>query len=285
MRSSNVLWPACPALVSALWLCACVRPPAHQSEIAEQVAERLCSTQNDCGCDPEVIIPSCAHEVEGEITRNERRALEAGLILDELCLETYLANLETLDTCEATLSWSVDDCSVYYGTAGVGDSCLFYELFPPMTNCRQGLECRLGECRDLDNLPILQEGEICSDDQGNVPSGFLGECAAGLVCDSRDTRTCIPAAPTQPIPLGGECPAFTDCELGTYCRPPEGADDVSEENPGICTSPTPVGQPCTLVYECERFCEEGICQAPPPALCELLDDWAGSRELIEHSGG
>lgn len=273
--------PARPWLVSLACLGACTRTPPKHSEVAEQVTEHLCSIQEDCGCDPQLLIPSCERELTREITHNEQRALDAGLTLDEACLRTFLANIDALSTCEPTPSGSTTECSVYYGTAQVGEPCVFYELLPPMTDCQQGLECRVGACRDLDDLPTLQEGEICSDSQSGVPTGFLGECAAGLVCDSRDTRTCVPADPPMPVPLGGECPTLTACEPSTYCRPPEGSTDVSEQAPGVCTSPTPAGEPCTLLYECERICEDGICQSPPPLLCEVLDDWARARELIE----
>ena len=148
-----------------------------------------------------------------------------------------------------------------------------------MTNCRQGLECLSGACRDIDNLPTLQEGELCSDSQGNVPTGFLGTCNVGLVCDSNDTQTCIEAEPITLVPVGGECTAFGTCEMGSYCRPIDGVE-ASETSPGVCTSPTPAGQACSLAYECERICVDGFCEAPPPLLCEVLGGWTGSRDVI-----
>ncbi|MCA9650632.1 MAG: hypothetical protein KC501_12025, partial [Myxococcales bacterium] len=108
---------------------------------------------------------------------------------------------------------------------------------------------------ELDPI-ILQEGEACSDTQGVVPTGCLGECAEGLTCDSRQTQTCIPYEPPPLVPLGGACTKPYECEQG-YCRPPEGMTDVSEESPGLCTLPTPAGDPCSLPYECERYCTDG----------------------------
>jgi len=109
----------------------------------------------------------------------------------------------------------------------------------------------------------------------------LGRCAQGFACDTHDTETCVPSGPPVPVSLGGECPEFGYCEQGTYCRPQEGHEEATEESPGICTAPTPPEEPCTLPYECERFCIDGFCEVPPPSLCKVIDDWTSARTIIE----
>ncbi|MEX1366491.1 MAG: hypothetical protein AB1Z98_25430 [Nannocystaceae bacterium] len=271
--------------VVAVGLGACHERPSLHSEVGERVAEALCTIQDTCGCETERLIPSCEREVEREIGRNERRAIDAGLVLDEHCLELFMENIAALGSCAPTIEWSSAQCSVYHGDERAGESCTYYELYPLMTNCRQGLACRDGVCRDLGAPATLQEGEVCSETPGGVPSGLLGECAEGLVCDSQDTRTCVPQQVVPQVTEGDECSASYVCEPGTYCRPTNGATEVSEQSPGICTRRTEPGQPCTLPYECERFCEQGRCQVPPPVLCEVLSGWAAAREIIDQGGG
>jgi len=178
------------------------------------------------------------------------------------------------------IAWASSSCSVYAGSAEVDEPCTYYELYPPMTDCRPGLTCREGACRDLVDPRPLHQGEICSETQSVVPTGFLGQCTSGLRCDSSDTRACVPDASVPPVPPGGACSSFSGCESGSYCRPPEGNDHVSEQAPGRCTGFTPADQPCSLPYECERACEHGTCQPAPPQLCEILDDWTAARELL-----
>jgi len=266
-------------LLSSFTILACTRAPTTHSELARQFAERLCPVQDSCDCDPAVLIPDCEQEVIGELTTNERRALDAGLMLDEACLEAFLFDLETLDSCEPNKLWSSADCSVYYGTAEIGDPCRFYEFYPSMNDCRQGLVCRLGACRDLENPLPLELGELCSASQSVVPTGFLGECISGLRCDSYGTQTCVVDDP-PPVSLGGECTFTRPCELGLLCRPPDGAMSVSEDAPGTCTDFGSAGDPCTLVHECDWICKDGRCQPRPPALCGILEGWVSAREII-----
>jgi len=267
-------------LLSSFTILACTRAPTTHSELAQQFAERLCPIQDSCDCDPAVLIPSCEQEVIGELTTNERRALDAGLMLDEACLEAFLSGFESLDSCEPNRQRSTADCPVYYGTADVGDPCIVYEVYPWMTDCRQGLECRLGACRDLVNPLPLELGDLCSASQSVVSTGFLGECISGLRCDSYGTQTCVVDDLPPPVSLGGECTFTRPCEQGLLCRPPEGAMDVSEDAPGTCTAFGSAGDPCTLVYECDWICEDGRCQPVPPALCGILEDWVSAREFI-----
>jgi len=271
------------ALIAIACLNACSDRERFESELGRKVAEHLCSIQADCDCDADRLIADCEAEVEREVGLNEREAISRGLVFDPDCLQLFLESIDELSSCGTSLEGDATNCFVYFGSADVGDSCQIYELYPMMTDCRPGLDCRLGACRDLENPTILGVGEICSDTKGIVPSGFLGECAEGLACDSLDTLRCISYTPIPKIEMGGECVESFSCEDGSYCRPPEGADDVDEESPGICTAPTPAGEPCSLRYECDRFCEDGFCQVPPPLLCEVLQDWQTSRELLDDS--
>jgi len=271
------------ALIAIACLNACSDRERFESELGREVAEHLCSIQADCDCDADRLIPECDAEVEREVGRNESEAIRRGLVFDPECLEAFLENIDALGSCERVTEWQSESCAVYHGAADVGDPCSYYEFYPPMTDCRPGLYCREGVCLNLQNPTALEKGDICYDPQGITPSGYLGQCIDGLACDSRDTRTCIPYSPPSTVTVGGECAEFYLCERGTYCRPPEGADDVSEEAPGICTVPTLAGQPCSLIYECDWLCEAGICQPPPVALCGVLDGWQTSRELLNDS--
>jgi len=263
-----------PALITlAVSLPACTERPTLDSDVGRQIADHLCPIQDGCDCDPDHLIPSCDTEVEREFARRERVALEHGLELDPTCLASFLDGIDSIAACER-LNGALPDCAVYVGDADVGDACTYYGFLPMMTDCRAGLDCNQGLCRDLVNPTILHEGERCAESLDDPPSGALGKCAEGLQCDFRDTLTCVPRAPIPIIPEGGTCDDSNVCTLGTYCRPPEGIDYASDEHPGTCSAPTPTGQPCSLEYECdEYYCEAGTCQPPPISLCRLLPAW------------
>jgi len=200
MIDGSSLRPTLGALALVACLSACTDRERFESELGQKVAEHLCSIQADCNCDADRLIANCEAEVEQEVGLNEREAIGRGLVFDPECLEVFLANIDALGSCARITEWRSELCAVYYGVADVGDPCGYYEFYPPMTDCRPGLDCRQGACRNLENPTILEIGEICSDTKGGVPSGFLGECAEGLACDSRDTRTCIPYSPTPLLP-------------------------------------------------------------------------------------
>lgn len=121
----------------------------------------------------------------------ERRALEAGLELDETCVVDVLADIDSFATCGRPPVGPL--CPVYTAHAEVGERCEIYDFLPWMTECRAGLRCIQGTCRDLANPHLLYEGEICSTTQADYQTGNLGECVEGLVCDSDETRTCVPS--------------------------------------------------------------------------------------------
>lgn len=112
-------------------------------------------------------------------------------------------------------------------------------------------------------------------DYGESP----GQCDEGLRCDSQDTLTCVPSPYWPKVSVGGECTHYEFCEDDSYCRPQQG-DEVSEESPGICTVRTPEGQSCELLYECTTRCLDGTCEVLPPALCDVLESWWASQELV-----
>ncbi len=262
---------------------ACTDRTGVSSEVGRQVAERLCPVQSNCSCgehfDDYQPFPRCEDELEHEIGQHEREALDHGLEFSAECLAMFLDDIDRFSACGSEIAWRPEACPVYSGAADVGEACELFEFFPVMTNCRPGLVCRQGFCHNIDSPPLLDEGEICSEMQGNVPSGFLGMCREGLFCDSRDTLRCMPYIDSPKEPLGSECAAWSVCEDGTYCRPPEDADDVSEESPGTCTAPTPTGLPCAFVHECEEWlCEEGTCTRPPSQMCLVLRRWHLTRD-------
>ncbi len=268
------------------FLAACTDRVDVSSGVGRQVAERLCPIQSNCSCDEyfddHQEISRCEAEVEQEIGQHERQALDRGLVLSSDCLAVFLDEIDGSSACGSGPPWQTESCPVYSGTAEVGEPCQIYEFFPVMTDCRPGLACREGLCRNVESPPILDEGEICSETQSILPSGFLGMCREGLICDSNDTRRCITYVEPPRIPLGEECAAFFSCEGDSYCRPQEGTSGISEEMPGICSAPTPTGQPCSFALECEEWlCEVGTCTSTPPKLCGALKYWHESRSALE----
>lgn len=249
----------------------CSARTQHYSDPAREFARRLCSIQYDCDCSENVVIPDCENRVEHEFVESERHALDAGLVYDAECMAAFLADIDELGTCGVEYP-DFDPCAVYGGDQDVGEPCEVLDTIPLMYSCRVNLACIDGVCRDLEN-PILSLGAICSTEQGDVPTGWLGRCDEGLRCDSQDTRACVPVMPESWPPLGGECTIWYGCTDDNICRPQGDDPQPSEERPGVCVEQTPSGEPCTLVYECDRICEDGICQVPPPALCDILRNW------------
>jgi hypothetical protein len=224
----------------------------------------------------DVIIPDCEDRVEREFAESERRALDAGLVHDPECMEAFLEKIDALGDC-GFHDLDYGSCAVYGGNRDVGEPCEVFDVMPRMSSCRAGLGCPDGLCRDPD-LPILPLGAVCSTEQADLPTGWLGRCDEGLYCDSQDTRTCVPST-YDPAPLGGECTLPYECLDDNICKPLGNDLQPSEERPGVCVERTPVGAPCTLVYECEWYCEAGRCQQPQPSLCYALYNWWASREL------
>lgn len=249
------------------------------SERGRRLAEHLCAVQAACDCDEELLIPDCEAQVMREFLVTERRALDAGIELDETCFEEMLDYIDGFVSCLPDSEGPGLPCRVYTGQADEGEPCQTYDYFPYMMGCRPDLHCDDGFCRGPVTPHILYEGEICSETQGLRPTGDLGECAEGLDCDITDTRTCIPSPYWPPIPTGEVCASLTPCVPESYCRTPEAEELPSEENPGICTPRTPEGQPCTHLFECTTACTDGICWTPPPRLCGTLEAWWAREHL------
>lgn len=261
-----------------LGLASCTVRIQDHSELGREFASRLCAAQSECNCAEDMLFPDCEARVERELAENERKALSAGLAYDSACMENVLERLDTLSTCETNYPPSGAPCAVYGGNNDVGEPCEFFEAFPLMYGCRWGLTCVDGACAEVP--PILPQGAICSEDQSFSPTGDLGLCEWGLRCDSLDTRTCVPIPPIPKAPLGGECTELAGCEGRNICRAQAGELQPSDERPGVCDERTPPGEPCTLVYECDRICENGYCQIAPPAACELAHQWWQEREYF-----
>jgi len=251
------------------------RPETH-SDAGREFARRLCAIQNECGCADDLIIFDCENRVEREFVTSERKALDAGFVYDAACMETFLGRIDELGACGVEYS-EHDPCAVYGGDAEVGEPCVVFDTMPLMYGCRIDLACIEGICRDLDE-PVLPLGAACSTEQGDLPTGWLGYCDEGLRCDSQDTLTCVQYTPEPLAPLGEECTIWYGCEGDNICRPQGDDPQPSEERPGVCVERTPPGEPCTLVYECDRICEAGICQDPPPVLCDVLNNWWSIHE-------
>lgn len=270
------------AATFALGLSACSVRTEHYSEAGHEFAQRLCAVQSRCNCTEDIIItedvmiPDCEKEVEREFSESERRALDAGLIFDPECMETFLEKIDALGEC-GLQDLDPGSCVVYSANGDVGDPCEIFDVLPLMSTCRAGLGCPDGLCRDPE-LPILSQGSLCSTEQADLPTGWLGQCDEGLYCDSRDSRTCLPST-YEPAPLGGECTLPYECLDYNICKPQGDELEPSEERPGVCVERTPVGEPCTLAYECEWYCESGRCKQPQPSLCYTLYNWSASREV------
>ncbi|MCX4240861.1 hypothetical protein [Paraliomyxa miuraensis] len=274
---SRVIAPSLAVLLGLVAGLSCSDRARLQSDVGRQIALHLCSIQTECGCTEEQLIPDCEAWIEREVAENERKAIAHGFELDEDCLQQLLDGIDEFATCGVPAGWGTM-CPVYGRGAVAGESCETFDYLPLMTDCLPGLRCVEGVCRDPYH-PILGAGEICSDTQSSVPTGWLGRCDEGLQCDSRNTRTCIPYMPPTPIPDGQTCTVAFECEEGSYCRPPEGEYDVSEDVPGVCAEFTPDGEPCTVLYDCRGRCIDGYCEIVPPFLCSVLEDWVFGREL------
>jgi len=251
---------------------ACTDRTRPHDDHGRRLAQHLCPIQATCDCGEELLIPGCEARVEREYAASERTAIEAGLELDEACFEQALEDLDRLAACDRP-SNSGTLCPVYTAHAEVGEACENHDFVPWMTECRAGLSCLQGTCRDLENPQLLYEGEVCSAD--------LGVCAEGLICDSDDTRTCIPSPYWPPVPTGGQCTTPISCVDESYCQPQDPPQDPSEESPGTCTERTPEGQACALPYECTTRCTNGICETLPPKICETLEAWWAREQLLD----
>lgn len=272
------MWRISAHFTLILGIASCTARTQSLSEAGQELAVRLCAIQDQCGCSSNVLIPDCEESVEREFEENEREALSAGLVYDESCMEDFLERVDALGSCGTTFGAPARECFVYGADAEVGEPCGIFDGFPLMSSCRLGLSCIDGACMDFLNRPRLPEGAICSEDQSLRPTGDLGDCDEGLQCDSIETRTCIPVPVIPRAPLGEACTIWFGCVDDNICRPQGNDSQPSEERPGVCVERTPPGEPCTLVYECDRICEDGVCQVTPPALCETLSHWWDLRE-------
>jgi hypothetical protein len=261
-----------PLVLFAILAPACTDRTEPHSDLGRQLALHLCQIQATCGCDEELLIPDCEARVEREFIATERKAIAAGLELDQACIPHAFEVIDDLAACDRLPDVPGSSCPVYTAHAEVGEACEIYDLLPWVTHCRAGLQCIQGICRDLANPHWLYEGEICSDTQADHATGWLGKCVEGLVCDSNETRTCIPSPYWPPVPTGGECTTL-HCVDESYCRSQDPEEDPSEEFPGICTLRTPEGQPCIWLLECTTLCTDGVCETFPPSMCEALEMW------------
>jgi len=269
--------------LAAIASSACVEREQLGSELGRQFALRLCPAQADCGCEEDLLIPDCERQVERELAQTEQAALDRGFVPDHECMDTFLAEIERSATCERLQFELEPSCPVYTRNAEVGEPCEHIGLLPLMMDCAAGLSCIDGICRDVVDPPVLSEGETCSDTTGFTPTGYLGRCDEHLVCDSQDTRTCIPSPYWPELPLGGECSATAYCEHGSYCRPQGSAVDTSEDMPGRCTEPTAPGEPCRFVNECTTHCDEAsaTCALHPVAVCGVLHGWWDAQQWLQ----
>jgi hypothetical protein len=257
---------------------ACTDRTHPHSELGHQLALHLCPVHDQCGCEEELLIPNCEVRVEQEFLATERRALDAGLELDSACFADVLDDVGRLEACDRTFLGPL--CPVYTAHADEGEPCEIYDAFPWMSECRANLSCIRGFCRNLYDPTILDEGDICSDTQSDRATGYLGECADGFLCDSEDTRSCVPDPHWPLVPTGGVCTSPIACVDESYCHTddPEGP---TEESPGTCKLRTPEGLPCDNLLECTTMCTDGICETQPPRMCEALEAWWFREQLAD----
>lgn len=268
----------CSHAALLLGIASCSDRTRTNIEAGREFALRLCAAQNECNCAEDLLIPNCEDRVEREFTENAHKALSAGLVYNSACMEDLLERIDMFATCETDYPHFGPLCPVYGADDDVGEPCQIFDVFPAMYNCRFGLSCVDGLCAEPDDQPKLPQGAICSEDQSISPTGNLGECDEGLRCDSVDTRTCVPITLIPQAPLGGECTEYSRCVDDNICRPQGDDLEPSEERPGTCVERTPPGEPCSLVYECDRICENGFCQVPPPGVCDIVRQWSELHE-------
>ncbi len=219
-----------PFLLAGVLLasCGCAVRDLPDLVVAPQVAEQICAVQSMCDCDQELLIPDCESTVEDDIGRREAQAIEAGFEFHQDCLDKILAQLPQLAECGSVGGGvpPAEFCPAYSGTAEVGAACFFYEFFPPMTNCRRGLECDSGICREpsayVPKEPIAI-GETCQDD---IPCEFGSHCRLDEN-DSDESGVC-----TENTPAGARCELVQECDYicedGTCVPLPTGLCDFLE---------------------------------------------------------
>jgi hypothetical protein len=272
--------PSLRTVLVLLFLATACSDRVHpHSDLGHELALRLCPHQAACGCEEERLIPECEVRVEREFLATEREAIDAGLELDQACVEQTLDLIDRLPACDRVVSRPGPLCPVYGAQAEVGEACEIYDYLPWVTHCRPGLSCIQGVCRDRANPTPLYEGDICSDTKADHATGWLGECVEGLVCDSDDTQMCIPSPYWPLVPLGGECTTPVSCVDGAYCRSQTVEEDPSEELPGTCAVRTPEGEACVRLLECTTRCIDGVCETLRPYMCEALEAWWARERL------
>lgn len=115
-------------------------------------------------------------------------------------------------------------------------------------DCRQGMECRVGDLGDRFCWRPRQVGESCA----------VGDCAQGLTCDPQDHRCSANfCSPSYPCPAGNHCidhTCFAGCLHDSDCHPGDSCTDGrcihtdvtvcncdGSDPPGTCIGACPTG--------------------------------------------
>lgn len=190
---------------------ACTDRTQLHDDRGHRLAQHLCPIQSTCDCGDELLIPSCEARVEHEYAASERTAVEAGLELDEACVEQALEDLDRLAACDRP-SDTGTLCPLHRAGRG-GRSARDLRLRALDDGVRAGLYCLQGTCRNLENPQLVYEGGVCS---GDV---VCAEGCRGLDLRRRRHAHLHSLALLAARPYRGKCTKPISCVDEIYCRP------------------------------------------------------------------
>lgn len=222
-------------------------PFVAEADYAAEVTKVFCEAGRSCSC--EGVAATCEEDLKPRYAPPSALAKTAGLSWDGECAGEVLAQARgAFGSCSQNVDGLRGCCKVYVGSVAKGEPCAIQEQNGDrVDNCAQGLRCSsMGDsdvCQEL--CPALAgEGDSCED----------MDCAKGLSCSySAGQFTCQKAAA-----LGESCEE-RGCAEGLYC-----SGDYT------CSKPKPVGSTCSDYDECEYECDQGVCTAPEPLVCQLF---------------
>jgi hypothetical protein len=141
---------------------------------------------------------------------------------------------------------------VYTGTVALGEPCFTPWDCAPSDQSDEYIGCPLGlgaSSSVCTRVFQRKAGESCR--LVRTHSDEL-DCAPPLLCDDQK-GVCVPRAK-----LGERC--LTSADWGDTCAPGAMCDRTGTKR---CVKPTPVGQPCDTIEDCESLaCVDGLCREP-----------------------
>jgi len=270
------------------------QPPAplELDDAAEALARQICAGFYQCSCPANGEFASeaeCVDQLDSDLQASIDTWLDAGASWNADCAGQMLAAWSTWECLGPGLArreaaYDPRVCPIVKGNRPVGSDCSTSQIGD---DCAEGLVCISGVC--VETVVPVPIGDVCEYDWQELP------CAADSWCaydDNSEQRIC------QPLPsVGDSC----DWSEGYLCGPGS-LDLVCNGETLICEPGPAVGEPCFEGIACgpglycdggkdftcqERFeigdgcgadavcpidasCIANVCQADPPAACNLI---------------